>query len=132
MAMEWNLLPLHIESDCAEAIKAILFGQNFIDKNVSTCRLLMHQGKEMTLQHTFRECNKVAHELSKMEGSDEVKKKVFVKAPFVVSNFVTYDLDKDRSYIKYLPMDACNMLASLGNQSVLSDTIFGNVVTNVI
>lgn len=60
IAHEWNLFPLQIESDCAEAIKAILHGNKSFDNIISYCRLLMHQRKVTLLQHTFRECNKVS------------------------------------------------------------------------
>ncbi|XP_019235518.1 PREDICTED: uncharacterized protein LOC109215859, partial [Nicotiana attenuata] len=63
-ANEWNLFPLEIETDCSEAIQAIQHGNKLLNKIVNDCRSLMHQ-QRVTLQHTFRQGNRIAHTLAK-------------------------------------------------------------------
>jgi len=101
---EWNLFPLEIETDCSEAIQAIQNGNKLFNKTVNDCRSLMHQ-QRVTLQHTFRQGNMIAHQLAKrvLERDNQAQglvgrskavkftKKVLVVPPFDVIDFVERD-----------------------------------------
>lgn len=42
--------------------------------------------------------------------------------PFCVMKSLEKDADEEKVFVKYLTIDACNRLATMGNQSVLNDT----------
>ncbi|XP_070004771.1 uncharacterized protein [Nicotiana sylvestris] len=60
----WGMFPLQIETYSTEVIL-----------------LLMHQQKELIIQHEFRQGNKKAHQMAKKATADLMKEKVFVEPP---------------------------------------------------
>ncbi|XP_070022452.1 uncharacterized protein [Nicotiana sylvestris] len=143
-AKEWNLLPLEIETDYLEVIQAIQVGNKLFNKIVNDCRSLMHQQK-VTLRHTFRQGNRIAHQLAKgvlerdnqaigVAGGSKAEKpskKVFVVPPFDVIDFVESDRLESTSHKKLLCNEACKLLASLGNQYILQDACYVDYVLDV-
>lgn len=122
IAHKWGLFLLEIETDCTEEIQAIHNGNWLFNDLINDCRLLMYQEKVMLLWHIFRQGIKAAHQLAKEAMVQAKGKKVVVIPPDYVESFVNNDLEEQYVFVKYLTLDACNMLANLGNQSVLIDT----------
>ncbi|XP_009796311.1 uncharacterized protein LOC142165418 [Nicotiana tabacum] len=91
-AHTWGMFPLQIETDLMEVILSIQKGNNFYAKLVNKYRLLMHQQKEVIIQHELRQGNKVAHQMEKKANVDLRKEKVFVEPPDDVKNLVESDL----------------------------------------
>jgi len=122
-AHEWGLFLLQIETDSTEVILSIQQGNNLYSNIIQKCRLLMHQQTHVTLQHEFRQGNKTAHQLAYMGiANTRKKKKVFVAPSGDVKFLVEHDVLEQCVLEKLLSYDACNTLASLGNQSILCDT----------
>ncbi|XP_060181542.1 uncharacterized protein LOC132611151 [Lycium barbarum] len=80
VALNRQLVPLEIETECPDLIKAINVGNTSHNTLVNNCRRLMLQEKMLFLKHNFRQANGVAHVLTK-----EVLKK---SKPFSVYRFV--------------------------------------------
>ncbi|XP_075111744.1 uncharacterized protein LOC142181940 [Nicotiana tabacum] len=88
MAEEWRMYLLVIETDSVEVIQSILQGNRLYDDIVNECRSLMHQQKEIILQHTFRQGNSVAHHMTRKAKDQFEGKKTFVEAPSYLKCFV--------------------------------------------
>ncbi|XP_019259036.1 PREDICTED: uncharacterized protein LOC109237218 [Nicotiana attenuata] len=90
-ALDWGLFPLQIKTDSMEVILSIQQGNNLYANTINKCRLLMHQQKQVILQHEFRQGNKIAHQLAQMGIANARKKKrIFVDPPADVKILVEH------------------------------------------
>ncbi|XP_070004941.1 uncharacterized protein [Nicotiana sylvestris] len=129
-AQAWGMFPLEIWTNSTEVIQSIQQGNRLYDDIVNECKLLMHQHKEITLQHAFRQWNNIAHQMEKKVADITKEKKLFVEPPSYVKSLVESKLEEHYVFVKFLSYDDGNTLASLGNQSVLSDTKYESHVLN--
>lgn len=76
------------------------------------------------MKQNFRQGNIVAHHLAKdaLNLTTFNKTQVPAAPPFCVLESLEKDAEGITTFVKYLSTDVCNVLATMGNQSVLSDT----------
>ncbi|XP_019224339.1 PREDICTED: uncharacterized protein LOC109206029 [Nicotiana attenuata] len=83
-AQEWGMFPLEIETDSVEVIQSIQQGNRLYDDIVNECRVLKHQQKEITLQHTFTQGNSIAHQMAK-KVVDQTEDDIVSFLPYIVN-----------------------------------------------
>lgn len=132
LAMTKGLIPLVIETDSTEVIKALHQGCESNYMTISSCRWLIHQLKDPTIQHNFRYENQVAHNLAKEALKNPKYHLLLDRPPPYVINKLDVDRDDYVYFVKSLLTDVCCKLPNLGNISVLKSTSFYGDVTNNI
>nr|XP_009597642.1 uncharacterized protein LOC104093583 [Nicotiana tomentosiformis] len=65
LATEHGFTNLEVESDYTDVINCLQNGNTLLNNVIHECKLLMHQARVQTIEHTFREANKPAHKLAK-------------------------------------------------------------------
>ncbi|XP_070013944.1 uncharacterized protein [Nicotiana sylvestris] len=132
LALNKGLVPIMIETDSTEVIKAINEDYKSHHMTISSCMWLMHQLKDPPIQHNFRDRNQVAHNLAKDALNNPKSHVVLDRPPSFVINKLNADRDGHVYLTKSLPTCTCINLANLGNISVIKSSTYGDDVTNSI
>ncbi|XP_019233012.1 PREDICTED: uncharacterized protein LOC109213647 [Nicotiana attenuata] len=124
-----HILPVEVETDAIEVIRLLSDDYPTYNNLLHECRWLMDEASRqgtITLKHSFRERNMVAHVLAKAALMQRSYNKLctFVLPP----ELVLYVYDKDQVgyvYVRHCSRDQCGRMAALGNDSALQGVILG-------
>ncbi|XP_019252871.1 PREDICTED: uncharacterized protein LOC109231684 [Nicotiana attenuata] len=122
-----QIFPVEVETDATEVIRFLQDDYPTYNNLICECRWLINKASvqwKITLKHSFREGNMVAHLLAKaaLMQSSYNKLCVLVLPP----EFVIDVYDKDQNgyiYVRSCSRDHCGHMAALGNDNALHGII---------